>query len=359
MMGAWTSNFVAGGGGGVHGHEQGYTTMAMINAKVRAASVALTLLMAAIVGCERDGATTGGGATTGPSGEQLTVGFAQIGAESAWRTANSQSIQDEAKQRGIDLRFHDAQGKQESQIAAVRGFIAQKVDVILLAPVVETGFEPVLKEAKAANIPVILSDRRVATDDESLYATFIGSDFVEEGRRAATWLAEKTGGKATIAELQGTTGSAPANDRQKGFEEVIAKHPGMKIVLSQTGKFERAEGKKVMEAFLKTPQGKDITALYAHNDDMAIGAIQAIEEAGRKPGSDILIVSIDGVRAAFEAMAAGKINCVVECNPLIGPQIFDAVEKVVAGETLPKHIEVEEGVFTQEQAKEALPNRKY
>ncbi|HEV2294689.1 MAG TPA: ABC transporter substrate-binding protein [Tepidisphaeraceae bacterium] len=333
----------------------------MMSKVVQAASIALALLAALLVGCERDGSATGG-ATTGPSGKggkPLVVGFAQVGAESAWRTANTQSIQDEAKKRGIDLRFSDAQGKQENQIAAVRGFIAQRVDVILLAPIVETGFEPVLREAKAAGIPVILSDRRVATDDPSLYVTFIGSDFVEEGRRAAQWLAKETGGKATIAELQGTTGSAPANDRKKGFEEVIAKHPDMKIVLSQTGKFERAEGKKVMEAFLKTPQGKDINALYAHNDDMAIGAIQAIEEAGRKPGTDILIVSVDGVRAAFEAMAEGKLNCTVECNPLIGPQIFDAVEKIVAGEPVPKHIEVEEGVFTQEQAKAELPNRKY
>ncbi len=327
---------------------------------IRAASIALTLLIA-LAGCERDD-TTGGGATTGPSGadgKKLVVGFAQVGAESAWRTANTDSVKSEAEKRGIDLRFSDAQGKQENQIAAVRGFIAQRVDAILLAPVVTTGFEPVLKEAKAAGIPVILSDRRVATDDESLYVTFIGSDFIEEGRRAATYLVKKMNGKANIAELQGTTGSDPANDRKKGFEEVIAKHPDMKIVLSQTGDFKRADGKKVMEAFLKTPAGKDVNALYAHNDDMAIGAIQAIEEAGKKPGTDIVIVSVDGVRAAFEAMAAGKLNCTVECNPLIGPQIFDAVEKIIAGETVPKHIQVEEGVFTQEQAKEALPNRKY
>jgi ABC-type sugar transport system substrate-binding protein len=336
--------------------------MAMNKATVRAVSIALTLFVA-LIGCDRgDSAAGGSGATTGPSGaggKTLTVGFAQVGAESAWRTANTDSVKSEAEKRGIDLRFSDAQGKQENQIAAVRGFIAQKVDVILLAPIVETGFEPVLKEAKAAKIPVILSDRRVATSDDSLYATFIGSDFVEEGRRAGNFLAKKMNGKANIAELQGTTGSAPANDRKKGFEEAIAKHPDMKIVLTQTGKFERAEGKKVMEAFLKTPQGKEINALYAHNDDMAIGAMQAIEEAGKKPGTDIVIVSIDGVRGAFEAMEAGKLNCTVECNPLIGPQIFDAVEKVVAGETLPKRIQVEEGVFEQEQAKTELPNRMY
>jgi simple sugar transport system substrate-binding protein len=233
------------------------------------------------------------------------------------------------------------------------------VDVILLAPIVETGFEPVLKEAKAAGIPVILSDRRVATDDDSLYVTFIGSDFIEEGRRAGEWLAKKMDGNAVIAELQGTPGSAPANDRKKGFEEVLAKNPDMKIVLSQTGDFTRAKGKEVMEAFLKSPEGAKVNALYAHNDDMALGAIQAIEEAGKKPGTDIVIVSIDGVKGAFEAMVAGKLNCTVECNPLIGPQIFDAVEKVVKGETLPKRTKVEEGVFDQSQAAAELPNRKY
>jgi len=335
----------------------------IVSKTVRAASIAFTLLAAALVGCDSaDSSAGGGGATTQPGAgadKKLTVGFAQVGAESAWRTANTDSIKSEAEKRGVDLRFSDAQGKQENQIAAVRGFIAQRVDAILLAPIVETGFEPVLKEAKAAKIPVILSDRRVATSDDSLYVTFIGSDFIEEGRRAANFLVKKTGGKAVIAELQGTTGSAPANDRKKGFEEVIAKHPDMKIVLSQTGDFRRDGGKKVMEAFLKSADGAKINAVYAHNDDMAIGAIQAIEEAGRKPGSDVVIVSIDGVRGAFEAMAAGKLNCTVECNPLIGPQVFDAIEKVVAGETLPKRIQVEEGVFTQEQAAAELPNRKY
>lgn len=291
--------------------------------------------------------------------KKITVGFAQIGAESAWRTANTKSIKDEAEKRGITLKFSDAQQKQENQIKAIRSFIAQKVDVIVLAPVVETGFEPVLKEAKKAGIPVILSDRRAQVSSDDLYTTFIGADFVEEGRRAGRFLAEKTKGKAVIAELKGTPGSAPANDRQKGFAEIMASHPDMKIVLSQTGDFTRAKGKEVMEAFLKSPEGKNITALYAHNDDMALGAIQAIEAAGLKPGKDIIIVSIDGVKAAFEAMVEGKINCTVECNPMIGGQVFDAVEAIKRGETLPKRIDVKEGVFTEEQAKEALPTRQY
>ena len=291
--------------------------------------------------------------------KKITVGFVQVGAESAWRTANSKSVTDEAAKRGIDLKFADGQQKQENQIKAVRAFIAQHVDVIVLAPVVEPGFEPVLTEAKRAKIPVILSDRRAKLSNDSLYVTFIGSDFVEEGRLAAKFLVDKTGGKAKIAELQGTPGSAPANDRMKGFKEVIADKPGMEIIMSQTGEFTRAKGKEVMEAFLKSPKGKEITALFAHNDDMAIGAIQAIEAAGLKPGKDIIIVSIDGVKSAFEAMAEGKLNCTVECNPLIGPQLFDAVEAIVAGKTLEKRVAVKEGVFTEDQAKAELPNRKY
>ena len=291
--------------------------------------------------------------------KKLVVGFSQIGAESAWRTANTTSIKDEAEKRGMALKFSDAQQKQENQIKAIRSFIAQGVDVIAFSPVVETGWEPVLKEAKRAKIPVILSDRSVEVSDPSLYVTFIGSDFVEEGRRAGQWLAETTGGKAQIAELVGTPGAAPAIDRKKGFEEVIAEYPEMQIIKSQSGDFTRAKGKEVMEAFLKSPEGNTITALYAHNDDMALGAIQAIEEAWKKPGKDIVIVSIDGVRGAFEAMVAGKLNCTVECNPLIGPQLFDVIENITDGKEVAKRVVSEEGVYDQTQAAKALPKRKY
>jgi galactofuranose transport system substrate-binding protein len=297
--------------------------------------------------------------TTLAADQKITVGFSQIGAESGWRTANTESIKSEAAKRGITLRFADAQQKQENQIKALRTFVAQRVDVIAFSPVVETGWQPVLEEIKRAKIPVVLTDRSVDVTDDSLYVTFIGSDFVEEGRRAAEWLAKASNGKANIAELVGTPGSAPAIDRKKGFEEVMAKYPGMKIIKSQSGNFTRAQGKEVMEAFLKSPDAKQITALFAHNDDMALGAIQAMEDAGVKPGKDIMIVSIDGVKDAFEAMAAGKLNCTVECNPQIGPQLFDAVEAIKAGKTLPKRIQVKEGVFDQSQAAAELPNRKY
>src|ERR1700731_3930267 len=291
--------------------------------------------------------------------KKLVVGFSQVGAESGWRTANTESIKSEAAKRGIDLRFSDAQPKEENQIKAIRSFIAEGVDVIAFSPVVETGFEPVLQEAKKAGIPVVLSDRAVKVSDPSLYVCFLGSDFIEEGRRAANEVVKLTGDKANIAELVGTVGSAPAIDRKKGFEEVLKSHPDIKIMMSQSGDFTRAKGKEVMEAFLKAPNAKDINLLFAHNDDMALGAIQAMEEAGIKPGQDIKIVSIDGVRGAFEAMKDGKLNVTVECNPLLGPQLFDIIEKVVKGETVPARVVTQEGVYEQAQAAEELPKRQY
>jgi len=289
--------------------------------------------------------------------KDLVVGYAQIGAESEWRTANTASIKETAEQLGITLKFSDAQQKQENQIKAIRSFIAQKVDVIGVSPVVETGWETVFKEAKDAGIPVILVDRRAAVP-EDLYVTYLGSDFVEEGRNAGKVMDKLMNGKANIVELVGTVGSAPANDRAKGFREVIEGKSDLKIMDSQSGDFTRAKGKEVMEAFLKK-YGKEITALYAHNDDMAIGAIQAIEEFGLKPGSDIKIVSVDAVRGAFEAMIAGKLNATVECNPLLGPQFYELALKVVNGEAVDKWVPSKESIYYPDDAKEVLPTRKY
>jgi simple sugar transport system substrate-binding protein len=293
--------------------------------------------------------------------DAIVLGFSQIGAESEWRTANTNSITRAAAEAGITLKFADAQQKQENQIKAIRSFIAQRVDVIAFSPIVETGWETVLQEARAAGIPVILTDRAVEVGDESLYLSLIGSDFVEEGRRAGRWLLEHTAGREgelRIVELQGTVGSAPANDRKRGFEEVIAAAPRYRIVRSQTGDFTRAKGKEVMEAFLKA-EGRQIDVLFAHNDDMAIGAIQAIEEAGLSPGKDILIVSIDAVKGAFEAMMAGKLNASIECNPLLGPQLMAAVKDVAAGKPIPRRVVIEEAVFTEANAREAFPSRLY
>ncbi|WP_186177073.1 ABC transporter substrate-binding protein [Burkholderia gladioli] len=291
----------------------------------------------------------------------ITLGFSQVGAESAWRTANSVSVKSAAKDAGITLKFSDAQQKQENQIRAIRSFIAQKVDVIAFSPVVESGWEPVLTEAKAAHIPVILTDRAVDVKDPSLYVTMIGSDFLEEGRRAGHWLEERykaDPGPINIVELQGTVGSAPANDRRAGLLEVIRNNPKFKIIASQSGDFTLAGGKQVMEAFAKT-YGKQINVVYAHNDDMALGAIQAMEEAGIKPGKDVSVVSFDATKAGFEAMVAGKINVDVECSPLLGPQLMSAVKDVVAGKSLPKRIVTNETVFPMNIAAQVLPTRKY
>jgi len=317
----------------------------------------LMLLSAAAVLPACKPSSPGGSAAAGGGG-RLVVGFSQIGADNPWRTAETESIKAEAARRGIELKFSDAQGQQEAQISAMRSFIAQGVSAIILAPKVETGWDAILKEARDAKIPVVLVDRGVTVSDESLFTTLIASDFVAEGRMAGEWLAKKAGGKAGIIQLEGTTGSAPANDRRKGFEAAIAAHPEMKILASQTGDFKRSDGKNVMEALIKA-HGAAITAVYAHNDDMAIGAIQALEAAGRAPGKDVTVVSIDGMGFAFEAIRDGKLNCTVECNPLLGPMAFDAIAKALKGETLPKNLVQEDRLFDETNAAAELPNRKY
>ena len=289
--------------------------------------------------------------------QDLVVGFAQIGAESEWRTANTLSIKETAEQLEVELKFSDAQQKQENQIWALRSFIAQKVDVIGISPVVETGWVEIFREAQKAGIPIILVDRRAAVP-EDLYVTYLGSDFLEEGRNAARVMAKIVGGKANIVELVGTIDSAPANDRAKGFREILQDYPDMKIIDSQSGDFTRARGREVMGAFLLA-HGKNITAVFAHNDDMALGAIQAIEAYSLKPGVDIKIVSVDAARGAFQAMINGKLNATVECNPLLGPQFFELALKVVNGESVPKRVPSKEDIFFPDNASEILPTRKY
>jgi ABC-type sugar transport system substrate-binding protein len=277
-------------------------------------------------------------------GKVLKVGFAQAGAESAWRRAETGSVKAEALKRSHKLKFADAQGKQEAQIAAVRDFIAQGMDAIILAPIVETGWDDVLGEAKDAGIPVVLVDRGVKVKDENLYATLIASDFVYEGKLAGEWLAKNAGGKARIIELEGTPGSAPAIDRKKGFDAVVDQHEGMSIIASQSGEFNIEKGKEVMEALL-AKHADAVTAVYAHNDDMALGAIQALEAAGKTPGKDVIVLSIDGGKAALSKLVDGQLNCVVECLPLLGPAAFDAVEKILAGQTLEKWQRVDDQLF--------------
>lgn len=282
----------------------------------------------------------------------LVIGFSQVGSESGWRTSFSQSVKTEAKKRGITLKFSDAQQKQENQIKAIRSFIAQDVNGIVVAPVVETGWKPVLLEAKRAGIPVVIVDRNMALDDDSLYVTRIASDFVEEGRKAARWLMEETKGICTIVELQGTVGATAAIDRKQGFSDVIAEYPQANIIRSQTAEFTRSKGKEVMESFIKSENGgANICALWAHNDEMAIGAILAIEEAGLKSGNDILVVSVDAVPDIFKAMADGSANATVELSPHMGGPAFDIIEKYVAGEReFEKLIPVNGGLYLQDTA---------
>jgi ABC-type sugar transport system substrate-binding protein len=319
-------------------------------------AVAVGALLIALSGCASDG----GGGDAGAAGDgDLIVGFAQVGAESGWRTANTKSIQSAFEDAGIELKFSDAQGKQENQIKAIRSFIQQQVDVIAFSPVVETGWDTVLKEAKDAGIPVVLTDRSVDSEDDTLYESFLGSDFIAEGEKAGDWVKTEfaDADAVTIVELQGTTGAAPANDRAEGFRNVIGDDPKFDIVASQTGDFTRAGGKEVMEAFLKS--NPDIDLVYAHNDDMGLGAIEAIEAAGLTPGTDIQIVTVDAVKDGMTALSEGKINFIVECSPLLGEQLVDIAEKVAAGEPVEKRIVTEETTFTQEQATDALPDRQY
>jgi ABC-type sugar transport system substrate-binding protein len=310
--------------------------------------------------------TACGGSSAGSAGgdDTITMGFAQVGAESGWRTANTKSIQETARKEGIDLKFSDAQQKQENQIKAIRSYIQQKVDVIAFSPVVETGWDTVLLEAKRANIPVILTDRSVDTKDTSLYQTFLGSDFVQEGEKAGQWLVDNAkdadvngDGSVNVVQIEGTTGAAPAIDRGQGFADTIKSDPSIKVVASQTGDFTRDGGKKVMESFLKSQ--KDIDVVFAHNDDEGLGAIEAIKAAGKVPGKDIKIITVDAVKDGMTALSKGQISFIVECNPLLGPQLMDLAKKVVDGADVPERVVTEETTFDQAQAAKVLSQRQY
>lgn len=324
----------------------------------RAASFLAALVLAA--GCTTSAPApveTLDGGSTRKSYADVIIGFAQLGAESEWRVANTTSIQDTAAELGIELRFSDAQQKQENQIEAIRKFIVQKVDLIGIAPIVETGWDEVFEEARAAGIPIIVVDRRADVKDD-LYTTYLGSDFLEEGRNAARALARIVNGKAEIVELVGTLDSAPANDRYRGFREVLRDYPDLHILDSESGDFTRARGREVMDEFLNR-HGRQITAVFAHNDDMALGAIEAIEAYGLQPGVDIKIVSVDATRSAFEAMIHGTLNATVECNPLLGPQFFELALKVINGDDVPKWVPSHESVFFPDDAQDVLPTRGY
>lgn len=293
--------------------------------------------------------------------EPIKIGFAQVGLEGGWRLAHTNSVINAAKEEGIELLYENALQQQDKQIEIIRKFIAKKVDVIVFSPVVKMGWDEVLQEAKLAGIPVILSDREVKVTDDSLWTAYIGSDFVEEGRRSARWLIQEMKDvtePVNIVELQGTKGSDPAVGRKQGFEELINSELNYNIIQSLLGDFTLESGKQLMLEALAS-HGSDIDVVYSHNDDMALGAVEAIEQYGLKPGKDIKIISIDATRAALKALGIGKLNFVVECNPLLGPQLMKAVEDYLAGKELPMKIITSEGVFTQETAKRALATWEY
>lgn len=323
--------------------------------------VSTTLCIGVIIGCEGLNSRINSTESRHSELNKKVIAFVQVGSESGWRTAETESIKSiSTLDPSFELRFFDGQKKQDNQIKAMRSFIAQKVDLIALDPVIEIGWGEVLQEAKDNKIPVIIVDRKVIVNDESLYKCFLGSDMEEEGRKAAQIVIDKFGNDAqiNIVEIQGTIGSTAMIGRQRGFNERIKECHNYKIIKSESADFSRAKGKEVMEAFLKS-DANNINVLWSHNDDMAIGAIQSMEEYGKVPSKDIFIVSVDGVKDMFEVMAEGKTNAIVECNPLLGPQLLEISKSILNGNDVEKNIKSKEGQFLQNQANVELPNRKY
>ncbi len=296
-------------------------------------------------------------------GGEIVVGYSQVGQESQWRLANTKSIKEAAEAFQVKLLFEDANQQQESQFAAIRKFIREDVDVIVVSPVVEDGWEDILKEAKAAGIPVVMSDRnvKVGITETDLITTYIGADFMEEGRRAMRWVRDNVPPGTTgvnILEIQGNEGASPTEERRKGFEETLQECEGYRVVYSANGDFTTEGGKQVVEQYLKDHEW-DIDVIYSHNDDMALGAIEVLEEYGIRPGTDVKIVSVDGTKAAFRAMVQGKLNCAVECNPILGNQLMKAVRDLVAGKQMPLRIITDERVYDQKQAEDLVNTRIY
>jgi ribose transport system substrate-binding protein len=295
---------------------------------VSRAGVLPVLALALLAACRKEGG--GGGGADG----KWTVGFSQMGHDNPWRMAQTASLRAEAQKRGYEIVVTDAQDQTAKQVADVEDLIARRVNVILLAPREFEGLAPALQSAKEAGIPVVLVDREAEGTAGEDFVTFLGSNFVEQGRRAAEWLVKETGGTAGIVELTGTPGSSVAADRAKGFREVIARHPGMKILASQTGEFSRANGQRVMQNIAQS-LGAQITAVYTHNDEMALGAIQALRASGRTPGTDVKVVSIDGERAALESIQRGELGATVESNPRFGPIAFETIEQIRKHQPVP------------------------
>lgn len=287
------------------------------------------------------------------SSKPITLGFSQLGSESAWRLANTASVLEAAEESGIHVVMKNAEQSQSKQFEAIRSFIQMKVDIIAIAPVVESGWEDILLEVKQAGIPVIILDRSVKVKDTTLFVTTIGSNFYDEGLKAGKYLIDLMSTQPSsirIAELQGTSDSTPSIQRGEGFRAAIASRADVKIVQSAPAEFTEQRGKEVMRRFLQVPEHQRPHVLFAHNDDMAIGAAEAIREAGLQPGKDIIIISVDGSRRALEELKNGNINAVVECNPLLGPLLMQAAKEMMSGRTLPKRMVPPEDIITQVRA---------
>jgi simple sugar transport system substrate-binding protein len=299
-----------------------------------------------------------------PSGKTVRVGYVQVGTESGWRLANNDSIKAAAREFGIDLTAVDANQSQARQIEAVREFIAQRMDAIVLSPVVSSGWDEVLGEAQAAGIPILLSDRKIEpvhAENFDLYMTFIGADFIEEGRRAMRWVQQNVPAgdiPVRILEVQGTIGATPTIERAMGFEMILREISGYEMAYGAGGDFTFKGGREVIETYLSRHTW-DIDVIFCHNDDMALGAAEALEDAGIAPGRDVKIVSVDGTRDAVQAIVEGRISCVVECSPLLGPQLMKAITDLMSGKELPLRIITDEKVFTAENAKRELKHRVY
>lgn len=295
-------------------------------------------------------------ASSGASSDPIVVGFSQVGAESDWRTANTESMKSTfSEKNGYKLIFDDAQGKQENQINAIRNFIQQEVDYIVLAPVTETGWDTVMKEAKDADIPVIIVDRMVEVSDDSLFTAWVGSNFRKEGDKAVEWMKTAFKDKDTlnIVHIQGTIGSSAQVGRSEGLEAGVKANSNWNIIAQQTGEFTQAKGQEVMESILK--QYQDIDVVYCENDNEAFGAIDAIKAAGKTCGvkGDIKVISFDACKAGLEKTLSGEINFNVECNPLHGPRVEKIIKQLKAGETPDKLAYVDETVFDATTIKQA------
>jgi ABC-type sugar transport system substrate-binding protein len=290
----------------------------------------------------------------------VLLGFSQLGSESGWRLGNTKDVQEAAERAGVQLMFENAEQKQANQIKAIRSFIAYQVDVIAFAPNVEDGWDNVLTEAKAAGIPVLVTDRRINTADESLYVGFVGSDFLAEGIRAGEFLLRKMENveHVNIVEISGTIDSTPMRQRASGFRDVLEGDDRFTIIESISGDFLHSKGRECMQGLLS--RHDDIDVLYSHNDEMTFGAIEAIEEAGLVPGKDIVIITVDGQQQAIDLLAEGKINCVVECTPLIGDVIMELAKKLAAGEPIPRDTYSRERTFSEfDDDLDTLPPRGY